>query len=161
MSRAALLFLCAAACGERQARQPESSDSAFALVLERGHAAMGVDQYTSRHRFEPLPNGGRITLQRDPRDRSGVAQIRKHMREIALSFQAGNFSVPGFVHDRNVPGTTVMAARRDRISYTPDTIPGGGQLRIFSRDPQAIAAIHEFLSFQRQDHRIPSEGGGH
>jgi hypothetical protein len=131
----------------------DSADSAFALVQARGHRAMGVDQYTSRHQFEPLPDGGRITLTRDPADTGGGARIRAHMREIAASFQQGNFDLPGFVHDGEVPGTAAMRARRALITYTPDSALGGGQLRIRSRDSIAVAAIHEFLAFQRRDHR--------
>jgi len=130
-----------------------SSDSAFAKVQTRGHTAMGVDQYSSFHRFEPLPDGGRIVLQRDPADSTGVTQIRTHLRTIAQAFEHGDFSLPGFVHDREVPGTGVMAARRSRISYRADTLPGGGQVRLQSSDSAAIAAIHDFLAFQRHDHR--------
>lgn len=133
------------------------SDSAFALVQARGHVAMGVDQYTSSHRFEPLPDGGRITLARDGVDSAGAAQIRRHMRQIARAFARGHFDIPGLVHDRDVPGTSVMARRRSLITYTADTIPRGAQLRIRSQDSTAISAIHQFLSFQRQDHRA---GGG-
>lgn len=120
---------------------------------------MGVDQYTSSHNFEPLPDGGRISLVRDSHDSAGVAQIRRHMQLIALAFAQGNFELPGFVHNREVPGTAVMAQRQSHISYTADSLPGGGQLRIRSHDPIAIAAIHQFLSFQRQDHR--SGAGSH
>jgi hypothetical protein len=159
MLRSALLVICATACGEPQpARVGASSDSAYGLVQERGHAAMGVDQYTSTHRFESLPDGGRITLERDSDDLAGVAQIRSHMEKIAAAFQAGDFSIPGFVHDREVPGTGVMRARRGHIRYTPSATPAGGQLRILSRDPQAIAAIHQFLAFQRRDHRSEAAG---
>jgi hypothetical protein len=168
MFRAALLLVLGA-CADRPARNGspaltgarDSADSAFALVQARGHAAMGVDQYTSAHRFESLPDGGRISLQREPLDTAGVAQIRSHMRGIAAEFERGNFALPGFVHDREVPGTAVMAARRSRITYTADTLPGGGQLRLQTSDPPAIAAIHEFLAFQRQDHRSTSHGTGH
>jgi hypothetical protein len=159
MLRSAFLFLCASACGELQPpRVRASTDSAYALVQERGHAAMGVDQYTSTHKFESLPDGGRITLERDSADLAGVAQIRSHMEEIAASFQAGDFSIPGFVHDGEVPGIRVMRARRDHIRYTPSATVAGGQLRILSRDPQALAAIHEFLAFQRRDHRSEAVG---
>ena len=169
MFRAALLLLVLGACVDRPARDGfpavtlarDSADSAFALVQARGHAAMGVDQYTSSHRFEPLADGGRISLQRDPRDSAGMAQIRSHMRGIAEAFERGNFALPGFVHDRDVPGTAVMAARRSRITYTADTLTGGGQLRLQTSDPSAIAAIHEFLAFQRQDHRSTSGRAGH
>lgn len=162
MLRPAFLLLCASACGEPQpARVGASSDSAYALVQQRGHAAMGVDQHTSRHKFESLPDGGRITLERDSGDLAGVAQIRSHMEEIAASFQAGDFSIPGFVHDAEVPGTKIMRARRAHIQYAPSATPAGGQLRIVSRDPQAIAAIHEFLAFQRRDHRSEAVGDTH
>jgi len=169
MCRAALLLLVAAACVDRPARNAspgqtlarDSADSTFDLVQARGHAAMGVDQYTSSHRFESLPDGGRISLVRDPGDTAGVAEIRSHMRRIAAAFARGDFAVPGFVHDRDVPGTAVMAARRSRISYVADTLPGGGQLRLRTSDPSAIAAIHQFLAFQRQDHRSTSQGAGH
>jgi hypothetical protein len=132
-----------------------SSDSLFAGVQARGHRAMGVDQYTSRHRFEPLPDGGRIALQRDTTDIAGVAQIRAHMRQIAGAFSRGDFTLPGFVHAREVPGTREMRARKSLIRYTTDTIPGGGVVRLRSADSLAIRAIHEFLAFQRHDHRAP------
>lgn len=122
---------------------------------------MGVDQYTSFHRFDPLPDGGRISLQREPGDSQGVARIRTHMRAIARAFAGGDFALPGFVHDRKVPGTAVMAARRSAIRYTADTLPGGGQVRLESSDPVAIAAIHRFLAFQRLDHRSAGHGSAH
>jgi hypothetical protein len=122
---------------------------------------MGVDQYTSTHRFESLPDGGRISLQRDPEDSAGAARIRRHMDTIALAFSQGDFELPGFVHDRKVPGTAVMAQRRSRIVYTTESLPRGGQLRIQSADSVAVAAIHEFLSFQRQDHRSGAGTRGH
>jgi hypothetical protein len=124
-------------------------------VQTRGHVAMGVDQYTSSHAFQTLPDGGRISLQRNSDDSAGVAQIRSHMQLIADAFARGNFELPGFVHDRTVPGTPVMAAKRSRIRYTADTLPGGGQVRLWSSDPGAIEAIHQFLAFQRHDHRVP------
>jgi hypothetical protein len=132
-----------------------TSDRAFAGVQHRGHVAMGVDQYTSTHHFQPTPDGGLITLERDVEDSAGIARIRLHMVEIAGAFRQGNFALPGFVHDRPVPGTALMAARRARIQYQPDTLPRGGALRISSDDPEAVAAIHQFLAFQRQDHRAP------
>jgi hypothetical protein len=169
MRRAFLLLLVLAACTERTARNSsaalrtarDSADSAFALVQVRGQVAMGVDQYTSLHRFEPLPDGGRISLQRDPGDSAGVAQIRSHMHTIAGAFARGDFALPGLVHARDVPGTAVMAGRRSQIRYHADTLPGGGQVRLTTSDPAAIAAIHQFLAFQRQDHRSTSHEAGH
>ncbi len=168
MRRAVLLLLVLSACIDRPARHSrargparDSADSAFALVQARGQVAMGVDQYTSFHQFESLPDGGRIGLQRDPGDSAGVAQIRSHMQTVARAFARGDFALPGVVHARDVPGTAVMAARRSRIRYDADTLAGGGQVRLTTSDPAALAAIHQFLAFQRQDHRSTSHPAGH
>lgn len=148
------LTLALAACAPRASPKPPmgAGDSAFAGVQARGGVAMGVNQYTSRHVFEPLPDGGRIALQRDGTDSEGAAQIRRHMNQIAERFAAGDFTLPGFVHARAVPGTEIMAARRAAIAYAVDTLPRGAALRIRTADSTAIRAIHEFLAFQRHDH---------
>jgi len=127
-------------------------DTAYVRMQERGAMAMGVDQYTSSHVFEDLPDGGRIELQRDHEDPAGAAAIRAHMDSIATLFAAGNFQVPGFVHGEEVPGTAVMAARRTQIRYIVSDLPRGAQVRITTHDPQALAAIREFLAYQRTMH---------
>jgi hypothetical protein len=118
---------------------------------------MGVNQYTSRHVFESLPDGGRIQLERAVEDSAGADQISRHMRHIAERFASGDFALPGFVHARAVPGTVVMAAKRAAIAYSVETLPRGAALRLRTSDPIALAAIHDFLAFQRQDHHA----GGH
>jgi hypothetical protein len=150
---AACLTACLTACrpaGERAS----DADTAFAAVQARGQAVMGVDQYTSAHVFEDLPDGGRIVLDRaDSADTAAIATIRAHMREVAADFRAGDFTRPFAVHAREVPGTDVMAARRDRITYETLDRPRGAEVRIRTSDPAAIAAVHRFLAFQRSDHR--------
>jgi hypothetical protein len=141
-----------------------TADSAFTAVQARGAdaRAMGVDQYSSTHRFDALPDGGRIELQRDVDDSAGVAEIRKHLREIAVAFKRGDFSIPAYVHDQQVPGTVVMAAKRDAITYTERDLPRGGEVRITTSNPEALVAVHEFISFQRHDHRAGGAGAtGH
>lgn len=114
---------------------------------------MGVDQYTSAHVFEDLPDGGRVVLDRDSLgDTTGIAAIRLHMRDIATSFRAGDFTKPFQVHAQVVPGTAVMQDRRAAIAYDMVDRPRGGEVRIRSTDPIAVAAIHEFLAFQRSGH---------
>lgn len=157
-SGALLLAVSVAAAGCRPRAAPpraeaSSSDSAFATLQHRGEIAMGVDQYTSTHRFDDLDDGGQIQLQRDSTDIAGVATIRRHLREITAAFQRGDFRIPGFVHDRAVPGTDVMARKRDAIQYSYADLPGGGKVVIHTSDPEALSAIHAFLAFQRQDHR--------
>ena len=133
----------------------DAPDADFAAMQERGRMVMGVDQYTSAHVFEDLPDGGRVVLDRDSTgggDTSGVATIRQHMRDIAVAFRAGDFAKPFQVHAQVVPGTAVMQARRAGIAYDVIDRPRGGEVRIRSTDPVAVAAIHEFLAFQRGGH---------
>src|SRR5690606_35236915 len=168
------------------------ADSAFAALQERGRVAMGVDQYTSTHVFDSLEDGGRIELQRNEDDPEGTEAIRRHLQHIAEAFSRGDFRIPGFVHAQEVPGTRVMAERREHITYTFRELPRGGEVRITTQDPAALvrasrrehityafrelrrggearittqdpaalAAIHEFLAFQRMDHRAGGKEPG-
>ena len=132
-------------------------DSSYAAMQERGRSAMGVDQYTSAHRFDDARDGGRIVLQRDAADTAGTRVIREHLRSIAARFAAGDFRVPGFVHAGEVPGARTMALHRRAISYRFEPLPGGGQVRIVTRDSAVVSAIHRFLAFQRTEHRAPGK----
>jgi len=149
-SCAIVVVFLAAGCGKPDASP--APDSAFAALQQRGEAAMGVDQYASAHVFEPLPDGGRIVLQMKESNASEEAKIRSHMRTIAAAFSSGDFSVPGFVHDSVVPGTAVMGRLRAEISYVPRDIERGGELRLITRNPEAVRAIRDFLAFQTMDH---------
>jgi hypothetical protein len=143
----------ATASPQHDTMHASASDSSFASLQKRGEMAMGVDQYTSSHKFEVTSNGGRISLQRDANDSVGLSQIRAHMRLIQHAFQAGDFSTPSFVHEREMPGTDVMTAKRAAISYEYEDLPRGGAVVIMTNDPEARAAIARFLQAQRTDHR--------
>jgi len=129
-----------------------AQDTSFAAMQRRGKEAMHVDQYTSTHKFDTMPDGGRIELQRNGDDSAGIAAIRKHMRAMETAFERGDFSSPDFVHGRVVPGTKVMAAKHTLITYQMHELPRGAELHIHTSDPQALAAIHEFMAFQRSGH---------
>ena len=147
-------------CGLGHQQMASSADSSFAATQARGQAVMGVDQYTSAHVFEDRGDGGRIILERDdPRDTAGIAIIRVHMRSIADAFRAGDFTKPFQVHAQEVPGTDVMAARRSVIQYDAIDRPRGAEVRLHSSDAMAIAAIHEFLGFQRGAHHAAGHEG--
>jgi len=155
----ALIAACASEHAPEDSHHQPGADSAFAALQSRGAdaRAMGVDQYTSIHQFDALPDGGRIELQRAVDDSAGIAQIRRHLRTISAAFADGKFDTPAFVHAQEVPGTDVMAAKRSTIRYTVRDLPRGAELRITTHDSAAIAAVHQFMAFQRMDHHA----GGH
>jgi hypothetical protein len=129
------------------------TDSTYRAMQARGKVEMGVDQYTSTHRFDALPDGGRIELRRNSEaDTAGIQRVRAHLRDIARAFKAGDFSAPTFVHMQSVPGVQAMAAKRDVITYLMRELPRGGEVRVTTHDADALRAIHEFMAFQRGEH---------
>lgn len=151
----ATIAACAAVAmlGGCSRHRASARDSAFAAMQGRGRAVMGVDQYSSTHTFDDLPDGGRNVLQRDTEDTAGTRAIRDHLRHEAERFAAGDFADPATVHAQPVPGTAVMTARRTFIRYEFHELPRGGELRITTSDTAALRAVHQFLAFQRGEHR--------
>lgn len=148
--KAERLFLAGillAGCGQSQ-RQDEE----FAALQERGERVMGVDQYESTHRFTTQADGGRIEFVSDSSDPEAVETIRTHLREVAVAFGNGDFTSPLLVHAQEVPGTDVMAERREYLGYAYNDVPGGGAVRITTSDSLALDVVHSFLEFQRMDH---------
>jgi hypothetical protein len=130
-----------------------ATDSAYSALKDRGGKAMLVNQDSATHLFDALPDGGRIELQADTDDPKAIAGIREHFGMIEAAFRRGDFSTPFFVHDKTVPGTAVMSAKQERIRYTRADLPRGAELRLQSTDRAVIAAIHDFMAFQRGEHR--------
>jgi hypothetical protein len=153
-----VLGVCLACSRAAKPAAKGTTDSSFAAMQDRGKMAMGVDQMTSTHTFDALPDGGRIELLRDVDDSVGIAQIRAHLRLIQHAFQAGDFSTPQFVHMQTMPGTAEMARKRDVITYSYHDLPQGGEVVMKTEDAAALSAIHEFMAAQRSEHHATGMG---
>lgn len=120
----------------------------------RGEKAMGFSQTATTHHFTLLPDGGFVQVQaNDANDTANRDHVRMHLQEQAKRFSAGDFSLSEMTHDRVLPGTDTMTKLKGSITYKYEEIERGGRLRIGSGDPLAVAAIHDFLKFQIQDHK--------
>jgi hypothetical protein len=142
---------------DHAAHHKAMTDSAFQALQQRGGVYMGVDQTKSAHRFDSLDDGGRIELVSTTGDAADVAAIRRHFQTIEGQFRKGDFTTPFAVHAEAVPGASVMSQRRGSIRYEMSEVPGGAQLRLRSSDKEAIAAIHEFMAYQREEHHAPGQ----
>ena len=122
---------------------------------QRGAMVMGFDQELTAHHFLLFADGGAIDVSvKDPLDVRNREAIRSHLPHIAVMFGEGNFEVPMLVHDsKGVPGTRVMAARKDAIRYHYVETPNGGRVDIVTTDADALAAVHAFLKFQIVEHK--------
>ena len=140
---------------------PATEAGVSSALQARAAHATGVDQHSRTHRFDPLPDGGRIELQSDADDPAVVDQIRRHLREIAEAFASDDVSLPAFAHMREAPGMAFLAARKDRIESVYRDLPRGAELRLVTNDPEAIRAIHQFMDHGTRDHPPHSAGAGH
>jgi hypothetical protein len=121
---------------------------------ERGNQGMGFAQDQTTHHFLLRKDGGVIQVAANSGDdKSSIAHIRMHLEHIQKAFQSGDFNIPGFVHDQTPPGVQVMTRMRDQIDYKYQKIENGGRVLISSQQPEAVAAVQEFLRFQITEHR--------
>jgi hypothetical protein len=123
-------------------------------VDTRGDKAMGFSHEKSTHHFELLSNGGIIEVStNDMKDTATLDEIRGHLSHVAQMFAEGDFQLPMFIHDTIPPGFPVMKLKRTAITYTFESTSFGGRVRIITSDPDALKAVHQFLTFQIDDHR--------
>lgn len=123
-------------------------------VDKRGDKAMGFSHETNAHHFLLFKDGGAIqVVPKDTADASNLETVREHLKMIAGMFTDGNFKLPMFIHDTKVPGTDNMKRLRADITYKYEELPNGAQVRITTKNPKALQAIHNFMRFQVKDHR--------
>jgi len=127
---------------------------------DRGAMVMGFDQEKTAHHFYLYDDGGAIDIAvRDGADVADREAIRSHLPHITMMFGSGDFNAPMLVHDSSgVPGTAVLAQRREVIRYTYVETPGGGRVNIMTKDWQALAALHDFLRYQIAQHHTGDTG---
>src|SRR3954467_7021670 len=115
---------------------------------------MGFSHEKTTHHFRLYKNGGAIEVTaNDPSDAASRDQIRGHLPHIAKMFAAGDFNAPMLVHDRVPPGVPVLEKLKADVRYRYEEIERGGTVRITTKNPEALKALHEFLRFQIDDHR--------
>jgi hypothetical protein len=120
----------------------------------RGDQAMGFSQSKTAHHFLLKRDGGSIEVEAsDAADRASRDQIRLHLIKIAREFAEGKFDAPVFIHAQTPPGVPTMKQLKDEIKYEFAETERGGRLNVRTNSTAALAAIHEFLRFQIQEHR--------
>lgn len=128
-------------------------------VDDRGDKAMGFSHEKTQHHFRLFADGGSIDIETKSRtDADQREAIREHLKMIAAMFGRGDFHLPTFIHDTVVPGQKTMEQLKKQISYAFSELPHGARVKLSSRNPKAVAAIHQFMRFQIEDHRTGDSG---
>jgi hypothetical protein len=119
-----------------------------------GEKGMGFSQTTTTHHFLLSADGGVIQVEaNDPTDTATRDDIRMHLTHITKAFAMGDFAIPIFVHDTIPPGVPVMKQLKDKIRYQFEETPAGARVVIATTDPDALAAVLQFLRFQITEHK--------
>ena len=129
-------------------------DSTSSAMNDRGEKGMGFSQTTTTHHFLLSADGGVIQVEaNDAMDPATHDSIRMHLTHIAKAFASGDFAIPMFVHDSTPPGVPVMKELKDKIRYKFEETPGGARVVITTANPDALAAVFQFLNFQIAEHK--------
>ena len=122
-------------------------------VERNGDKAMGFSHEKTTHHFLLRKDGGVIQVDANSRDdKESRDQIQSHLGHIAKMFAAGDFNTPMLVHSVMPPGTATMTKLKADLKYTYEASPQGGRVVISTSSKEALAAVHEFLTFQIKDH---------
>ncbi len=144
----ALSILAITALAVTYAQQPNEQ------MNQRGDHVMGFDHMKTTHHFLLGEAGGAIEVTaNNAGDVESSAQIRMHLKHIAAMFAEGNFKAPMLIHDQTPPGVPVMQKLKDEIKYNFEEIDRGAAVRISTKNPAALKAIHDFLRFQIKEHK--------
>lgn len=145
---ALLAFIALSPVAARQTPDPH------AQMDMRGAQVMGFDQEKTTHHFYLYTDGGAIDVSvKDAADTTNRDAIRAHLPHVAMMFGMGNFDDPMMVHETKVPGTAEMATLKDRLSFKYTETPKGGRVDITTKGPEAVKAVHAFLTFQIAEHK--------
>jgi hypothetical protein len=86
-------------------------------------------------------------------DEAVITAVRSHLRFISADFARGDFNKPFQTHGEIPPGVPEMQKGRLKITYRYEDLPQGGAVRIDTKDPQALDAVHTFLRYQITEHK--------
>ena len=130
------------------------SDHHLSEVNRRGDEAMGFSHKKTAHHFGLTGDGGFVDVSaNDANDKESRSQIRQHLAQIEKLFAEGDFTMPMHTHGKVPPGVTAMTKLKAEITYRYEETERGGRVRISTTNGEALAAIHEFLRFQIEDHK--------
>jgi hypothetical protein len=137
-------------------------ESATPSMNERGEKGMGFSQTTTTHHFLLNADGGAIQVEaNDHADAATRDNIRMHLTDIAKAFSAGDFAIPMFVHDTVPPGVPVMKQLAENIHYKYEETSEGARIVITTTNPDALAAVRQFLRFQIAEHQTGDSTTAH
>jgi hypothetical protein len=117
-----------------------------------GAEVMPFNIARSLHVFEAAADGGRMAVISRDGEAGQIAMIRRHLRHEAAAFASGDYSDPAAIHGSDMPGLQTLEKGASGIRVQFEALPRGGALRFSTRNPNLVAAVHEWFVAQAHDH---------
>lgn len=138
--------------GSKRARA-EQDASRRTMIHERAPLVMPFDLDKTVHVFERTPEGGVQQVRaKDPADEKEIYSIREHLKEEAERFARADFSDPARLHGHDMPGLDVLRRSAGKLTVAYRDLSDGGEIVYDTRDPEVLAAVHQWFGAQLHDH---------
>ena len=132
-----------------------------AEVSERGKDVMPFSLPATTHFFSKTAEGGvQQVIAKQTDDTTQVKFIREHLQEIRVQFLKGDFSGPGHIHGKNMPGLAELReAKPGQVDIAYKDVQGGAELTYKTANASLVAALHKWFDAQLSDHGKDAKEG--
>jgi hypothetical protein len=122
-------------------------------VHSSAHTVMPFDMSKTVHIFRMTEQGGiqRVVI-RDPAAKEQVVLIQQHLKLEAERFQTGDFSDPGKLHGKDMPGLKDLQAGASMIKVSYAALSDGAEMTFSTEDRHLLTAIHRWFGAQLSEH---------
>lgn len=122
-------------------------------VHNSAHTVMPFDITKTEHIFRMTEEGGvqRVVI-RDASARAQVPLIQQHLKHEAEQFRNGDYSDPGMLHGKDMPGLQELQAGSSKVSVSYAALSDGAEITFRTDDRHLLTAIHRWFGAQLSEH---------
>lgn len=122
-------------------------------VHNSAHAVMPFDMSKTVHIFRMTEQGGvqRVVI-KDGSDKAQIQLIQQHLKHEAERFQKGDYSDPGMLHGKDMPGLKELQASGSKIGISYAALSDGAEITFTTNDRHLLTAIHRWFGAQLSEH---------
>jgi len=122
-------------------------------VHSSAHTVMPFDMSKTVHIFRMTEDGGiqRVVI-RDASAKEQISPIQQHLRQEAERFQQGDYSDPGMLHGKDMPGLKELQTGGSKIKVSYAALSDGAEIVFSTDDKHLLTAIHRWFGAQLSEH---------
>jgi len=122
-------------------------------VHSSAHTVMPFDMTKTVHIFRMTEQGGvQRVVTKDASAKEQAALIQQHLEHEAERFQQGDYSDPGMLHGKDMPGLKELRTGGSKIKVSYLALPEGAEISFSTDDRHLLTAIHRWFGAQLSEH---------